>query len=162
LFKLRSTIAALTKLPFYFHIFFSLSLFGQEGTPAKFGKISAADLKTKSYNIEDNASAVVIADVGSSRVVGNQRGWFSIEFKHFKRIHILKKNAYHLANVEVLLYTDGTAEEQLKDLRAHTCNLENGKVIESKIDVKNSVYRSVADKNHIVKKFVFPAVKEGS
>lgn len=162
MFKLRPTIAALTKLRFFILIFFSLSIFGQERTPAKFGKISAADLKTKSYNIDNNAPAVVIADVGSSRVVGNLRGWFSIEFKHFKRIHILKKNAYDLANVEVLLYTNGTGEEQLKDLKAHTYNLENGKVIESKMDVKNSVYRAVVDKNHIEKKFVFPAVKEGS
>lgn len=162
MFKLRLTIAALTKLLLLFFSFFSLSIFGQERTPAKFGKISAADLKIKSYSIDNSASAVVIADVGSSQVVGNLRGWFSIEFKHFRRIHILKKNAYHLANVEILLYTDGTGEEQLKNLKAHTYNLENGKVIESKIDVKNSVYRSVIDKNHIVRKFVFPAVKEGS
>ena len=162
MFKLRPTTAALTKLLFFFSILSSLSIFGQDRNPAKFGKISAADLKTKSYNIDNNASAVVIADVGSSQVVSNLRGWFSIEFKHFKRIHILKKNAYDLANVEILLYTDGTGEEQLKDLKAHTYNLEHGKLVESKVDVKNSVYRSVIDKNHIGKKFVFPAIKEGS
>ena len=162
MFKLRPTIAALTKLLFFLSLLFSLSIFGQDRNPAKFGKISAADLKTKSYNIHNNASAVVIADIGSSQVVGNLRGWFSIEFKHFKRIHILKKGAYDLANVEILLYTDGTGEEQLKDLKAHTYNLENGKLIESKVDLKSSVYRSVVDKNHSLRKFVFPAVKEGS
>lgn len=139
-----------------------MSISGQEQSPAKFGKISAAELKTKSYNIDKNASAIVIADIGTSQITGNLRGWFSIEFKHFKRIHILKSNAYDLANIEVLLYTDGANEEQLKNLKAHTYNLENGKIIETKVDVKNSVYSSAADKNHIVKKFVFPAVKEGS
>jgi hypothetical protein len=162
LFKLKPINAALTKLLFFPFIFFSLSIAGQEPSPAKFGKISAADLKTKSYNIDHSAAAVVIADIGSSRVVGSLRGWFSIEFKRFKRIHILKKSAFDLANAEVLLYMDAAGEEKLKDLKAHTYNLENGKVVETKVDVKKSTYTSVFDKNHIVKKFVLPAVREGS
>lgn len=162
MFKLRPITATLAKLLFFFLIFFNLSVPGQERSPAKFGKISAAELKTRSYNIDKNASAIVIADVGSSQITGNMRGWFSIEFKHFKRIHILNNNAYDLANVELLLYTDGTAEEQVTSLKAHTYNLVNGKIVETKVDVKNSVYSSVADNNHLVKKFVFPAVKEGS
>ena len=53
-------------------------------------------------------------------------------------------------------------EEKLENLKAHTYNLENGKVVETKVDVKNSVYRSGLDKNHVVQKFAFPAIKEGS
>lgn len=162
MFKLKTIIAALTKLLFFPFIFFGLSIAGQVPGPAKFGKISAADLKTKSYNIDPNAAAVVITNIGSSQVVGSLRGWFSIEFKHFKRIHILKKSAFDLANAEILLYMDGTGEEKLKDLKAHTYNLENGKVIETKVDIKKSIYTSVFDKNHNVKKFVLPAVREGS
>ena len=147
-------------------LFIGLSFFlisrPQDRPPVKFGKISAADLKTKFYSIDSNASAVIIADIGSSEITGNLKGWFSIEFKHFKRIHILNKNAYDLANVEILLYAEGLNEEKLGDLKAHTYNLENGKVVETKIDVRNSVYRSVLDKNHIVRKFAFPAIKEGS
>ena len=147
-------------------LFIGLSFFlnsrPQDRSPVKFGKISAADLKTKIYGIDSSASAVIIADIGSSEITGNLKGWFSIEFKHFKRIHILNKNAYTLANVEILLYAEGLNEEKLGDLKAHTYNLENGKVVETKIDVKNSVYRSILDKNHIVRKFAFPAIKEGS
>ena len=142
--------------------YFVLTSRPQDRSPVKFGKISAADLKTKIYSIDSNASAVIIADIGSSEITGNPKGWFSIEFKHFKRIHILNKNAYDLANVEILLYTEGLNEERLGNLKAHTYNLENGKVVETKVDVKNSVYRSVLDKNHIVRKFAFPAIKEGS
>ena len=36
----------------------------------------------------------------------------------------------------------GDNEEELRNLKAHTYNLENGKVIETKVDVKNSVYRT--------------------
>jgi hypothetical protein len=60
----------------------------QDRSPVKFGKISAADLKTKIYSIDSNGSAVIIADIGSSEIVGNPKGWFSIDFKNFKRIHI--------------------------------------------------------------------------
>lgn len=162
MFKLRPTTAALTKLIFFLSFFFCLSAFGQDRNPAKFGKISAADLKTKSYSIDNNASAVIIADIGSSQVIGNLHGWFSIEFKHFKRIHILKESAYDLANVEVLLYRDGTGEEELKSLKAHTYNLENGKLVEGNIDIKKSIYTTAIDKNHIIKKFAFPGVKAGS
>jgi hypothetical protein len=134
----------------------------QDRSPVKFGKISAADLKTKIYSIDSNASAVIIADIGSSEITSNPKGWFSIEFKHFKRVHILNKNSYDVANVEILLYAEGLNEERLENLKAHTYNLENGKVVGTKVDVKNSVYRSVPDKNHIVRKFAFPAIKEGS
>ena len=153
-------------MPKLFLLFIGLSFFlisrSQDRSPVKFGKISAADLKTKIYSIDSNASAIVIADIGSSEIVGNLKGWFSIEFRHFKRIHILNKGAYDLAKVEILLYTEGNNEEKLENLRAHTYNLENGKVVETKVDVKNSVYGSGLDKNHIAQKFAFPAIREGS
>ncbi|HEV8272449.1 MAG TPA: transglutaminase domain-containing protein [Chitinophagaceae bacterium] len=153
-------------MPKLFLLFIGLSFFlisrSQDRSPVKFGKISAAELKTKIYSIDSNASAIIIADIGSSEIAGNLKGWFSIEFKHFKRIHILNKNAYDLANVEVLLYAEGNNEEKLENLKAHTYNFENGKVVETKVDVKSSVYKSPLDKNHIVQKFAFPAIKEGS
>lgn len=155
--------ATVTKLLLFITILFlSLSIYGQDKSQVKFGKISAADFKTKVYSIDSSASAVIIADIGSSQITGNLKGWFSIEFKHFRRIHILNKEAYDLANVEISLYTDGENEEELKNLKAHTYNLENGKVVETKVDVKNSVYKTRLNKDHVVQKFTFPAIKAGS
>ena len=162
MFKLRVINATVTKLLF-FKIFFliSLSSFGQDKSPVKFGKISAEDFK-KTYNIDSSASAVIIADIGSSEIAGNLKGWFSIQFKHFKRVHILNNNSFELANVEIPLYFEGDNEEELRNLKAHTYNLENGKVMLTKLDVKTSVYKANLSKNHVVKRFSFPAVKEGS
>ena len=134
----------------------------QEKPPVKFGKISADDFKTKIYSIDSNAAAVVIADIGSTAIVGNSKGWFSLEFKHFKRIHILKQSGYDIANVEIPLYTNGNLEEQLENLKAYTYNLENGKVVESKLDIKTGVFKDKRSKNLVVKKFTFPSIKEGS
>ena len=153
-------------MPKLFLLFIGLSLFiasrSQDRSHVKFGKISPAELKTKFYSIDSNASSVIVADIGSSEIAGNMKGWFSIEFRHFRRIHILNQKAYDLANVEIFLYKDGNDEERLLNLKAHTYNLENGKVVETKVDVKSSVYKSMLDKNHIVQKFTFPAIKEGS
>ena len=134
----------------------------QDKAPVKFGKISADDFKTTVYDIDSSASAVVIADIGSSRIEGNNKGWFSIEYRHFKRMHILKQSAYDLGNVEIPLYIDGNDEEVLEGLKAYTYNLVNGKVEETKLDVKNSVFKDKLTKNHVVKKFTFPSIREGS
>ena len=141
---------------------FIINCQAQDKTPVKFGKISAEDFKTSVYSIDSNAAAVVIADIGTSSITGNSKGWFSIEFRHFKRIHILKKGAYDLADVEIPLYTDGRNEEQLHNLKAYTYNIENGKVVEVKLDSKSGVFQDKLSKNHLVKKFTFPAIKEGS
>ena len=133
----------------------------QDKSPVKFGKISAEDFKTSVYSVDSNAAAVVIADIGTSTITGNSKGWFSIEFKHFKRIHILKKSSYELADVSIPLYTNGRSEEELQGLKAYTYNLENGKVVETKLD-KSGVFQDKLSKNQLVKKFTFPAIKEGS
>ena len=80
---------------------------------------------------------MVIADIGSSKIEGNNKGWFSLVFKHYKRIHILNKNGYDAANVSLSFYINGTAEEQLERLKAVTYNLENGKVVETKTECQS-------------------------
>src|SRR5690606_1408055 len=84
---------------------------GQEKLKIKFGKVDPEDFKTTVYSIDSSASAVVLADVGSTSITGNNKGWFSLEHKHFKRVHVLNKNGYDIGNVEVSLYADGNREE---------------------------------------------------
>lgn len=134
----------------------------QKNVNIKYGKISVEDFSPKVYSIDSNANAVVLADVGSTEIVGNLKGWFSLEYTHFKRVHILNKNGYDAANVEVDLYKDGDAEEKLNNLKAVTYNLENGKISETKLDTKNAVFKDVINKNNTVRKFTFPNIKEGS
>ncbi|MBL0273794.1 MAG: DUF3857 domain-containing protein [Chitinophagaceae bacterium] len=136
--------------------------YGQDKVNIKFGNISEKDFATKIYTIDSNANAIVLADIGSSAIEGNTKGWFSLVYKHFKRIHILNKNGYDIADVSIRLYSEGEDEEKLDKLRAVTYNLENGKVVETKLDVKSNVFKDKIDKNRVVKKFTFPNVKEGS
>ncbi len=139
---------------------FSFSLSAQEKSPVKFGKISPEDFIIK-QPFDTGASAVVIADIGSSGFEGNTKGWFSLVYKKRMRIKILNKNGFEAAKVEIPLYFNGDAEEKLEDLKAYTYNLENGKVVETKLEA-SSVFKDKINKYAVVKKFTFPAIKEGS
>lgn len=70
-------------------LFTGITAAAQETPNIKFGKITPSDHQQKVYTVDSNASAVVIADIGKSQFLGNNKGRFSLEFTHFKRVHIL-------------------------------------------------------------------------
>src|SRR6476469_6504302 len=86
----------------------------------KFGKIPVEELQKKVYSIDSNANAVVLSDIGEAAIEGNTKGWFSINFKRHRLVHILNKNGFHEADVEIHLYTNGEEEEKLSDIKAVT------------------------------------------
>jgi len=130
--------------------------------PTKFGKVDAADLQRTSYDIDKSAHAVYISDIGKTEITGNTKGWFSLEFKRYARIHILNKSAYDLATIEIPLYSISNDQtERLENLKAVTYNLENGKVVETKMS-KDNVFTEKRSRKLMVKKFTLPNVKEGS
>jgi hypothetical protein len=128
--------------------------------PVKFGIVSEADFETH-YPVDTGPGAVVIADIGNASIIGNTKGWFSILFRHFKRVHVLDKNGFDLANVSIRLYREGENETKLDRLKATTYNIENGKLVQTRLEGK-SVFSEKINKNITLKKFSFPAVKEGS
>ena len=134
---------------------------GQEKLPVRFGKVSPEDFNLSKYSFDTGSSAVVIADVGRTSFEGNTKGWFSLNFKHQIRIKILNKNGFDAANFSIPLYFDGDNEEKLENLKAITYNLEDGKVVETKLE-NSAVFKDKLSKHKIIRKFTFPAVKEGS
>lgn len=150
--------------PFLLLIFCALYIpaLSQDKSPAKFGNVTEKDFQNKIYSIDSNANAVVIADIGTSEIEGNTKGWFSVTSKHYRRVHILNKNGYDAADVSIPLYTNGEDEERLEKIKAVTYNLENGKVVETKLDAKSGVFEDKIDKFWRQKKFTFPNIKEGS
>ena len=149
------------------HLFAFLCLFifrgfSQDKTTARFGKVTADDFKTAVYSIDSNAAAVIIADVGSSEFVGNSSNNFSLLFKNYRRAHIINKNGYDVGDIEIRLYNNGTSEEELQGLKAVTYNLENGKVVETKLDSKSGVFTDKKSKSWTYRKFTFPNIKAGS
>lgn len=139
---------------------FTLTTFSQTRDKVKFGKIGPEDFGQTSFEKDTAAHAVVIADIGSSEFQAN-RDDLELLFRKFKRIKVVDKNGYDVATVEIPLYVSGQSEEKLMNLKAVAYNLENGKVVETKLESKG-VFTDKYDKNHIVKKFTIPAVKEGT
>jgi len=157
---------ALTMVPkilcyFFAFIFLAGQLYSQEKCSAKFGKVSPEDFDLSKSKFDSSANAVIIADIGSSVFEGNNKGDFSLVFKRYKRIKILNRNGLDVANATISVYNDGYSEERLYELKATTYNLEDGKVVETKLDDK-SVFTDKLDRESSLKKFTLPAVKQGS
>lgn len=134
----------------------------QDLSSIKFGKVTEADLSRRNYP-DTSAGAVVIADIGFTQVKGNDNSSVSLEYKYFRRVHVLKSTAYDdLGTVEIPIRRSGDMEDKLSDLKAVTYNLENGKVVESKLVAKTSLFKGESNKYGMIQKFAFPNVKEGS
>ncbi|HSN61188.1 MAG TPA: DUF3857 and transglutaminase domain-containing protein, partial [Ferruginibacter sp.] len=144
-------------------LFLQISLPAQDKLNIKFGKVKTEDFNVQSLLIDSSTNAIVIADVGNSKFIANpNEQTFSLIFKQKKRIKIFNKKGFDAATITIPLYVGNNSnQEKLDDLDAYTYNLENGKVVETKL-AKSSVFTEKINKNWIYKKFTFPALKEGS
>jgi Domain of Unknown Function with PDB structure (DUF3857)/Domain of Unknown Function with PDB structure (DUF3858)/Transglutaminase-like superfamily len=133
----------------------------QDKMPVKFGKVTPQDFSVTAGSLDSAADAVVVADFGTSAFEGNTKGWFTLEFHHAKRIRILKRPGFDAANITIPLFISGNDMERVEGLHASTYTLEDGKVVETKLDSK-SIFTDKVSKNWIEEKFTFPALKEGA
>jgi hypothetical protein len=130
--------------------------------PIKFGDISLEDLKMTRFEKDSSASAVVLADYGESAIEYNQTdGKFILKFERIQRIKILTKDGLEYANFTIPLYHSGGNNEKISGLKAVTYNLENGKVVETKMK-NDGVFNEKFDNNIDFTKVTLPNVKEGS
>ena len=136
-------------------------LYAQDKIPIKFGHVSKEDFDISKFNADTTDGAVIIADVGITTFEGNEKGSISLIYKHQRRIKIINKNGLSLANVEIPLYTSSDGEEKLEDAKASTYNIEDGKVVETKMK-SDAIFEDKQDEKHILKKFTLPVVKDGS
>ena len=129
----------------------------------KFGKVDPADFEVKSFGADSAAAAIKIFDVGKGYFdISTSTGGFVYVLERHVRYKVINKNAYDLANMEVQLYRgDSGSEEKLDFMNGATYNLADGKIVTSKLN-SEAKFSSQLDKNHIVKKFTLPNVKEGS
>ncbi|HTR28622.1 MAG TPA: DUF3858 domain-containing protein [Puia sp.] len=136
-------------------------IYAQDKLPVKFGKVTADDFKVTGAELDSAAAVVVVADLGTSSFVGNNSGWFDLEFHRSRRMRILKRSGFDAATISIPLAVAGSDMEKISGLKASTYTLEDGKVVETKLDSK-SVFMDKANKHLIIEKFTFPALKEGA
>jgi hypothetical protein len=121
------------------------------------------DMKMTVYPLDSGASAVVLADFGMSSLNYNQTAGFQIDFERIRRVKILNKEGLKHAEFTIALWRDANngAEEKLSGLKLVTYNLENGKVVETKVK-SDSFFKEKYDKNLTLTKCAWTNVKEGS
>jgi hypothetical protein len=133
--------------------------YGQLDEP-KFGKIEQSDLSMMKFDKDTTADALMLFDYGTTKFILSPQEDFQFEFKRHFRIKILKKSAFRFADFKFSLYSSGTSREKITELKAMTYNLENGKVVKTKLDDDN-IFEEKSG-NYFNEKFAFPQVKEGS
>ncbi len=84
-----------------------------------------------------------------------------LKMKYAYRIKILKDEGERMGEIEIPLYNDSKDKETLKSLKATTYNIENGKVVKTKMD-KKSVFKEKTTENWTTHKFAIPNIKAGS
>lgn len=152
-------------MKFFYCVALILALFAkcysQSYSISDFGKVNQETFTIQSSLVNENVNAVIMGDVGNISFKGNNSGWFSYVYKRCCRIKICNNKGIDAASFSVMLYKDGKDVEEFDNLKAYTYNIENGEVKETKLE-KRDVYTEQYDKEHTIKKFTMPNVKEGS
>ncbi len=115
--------------------------------PMKFGDVSMDDLKMTVYAADTSAPAVVLCEYGYFDPT-------SFKFTHLIRIKILKKTGYGWANKVFPPFNEAY-------VKGITSNLENGKIVETKLDSKNIFEETIYARVKRIR-IAMPNVKIGS
>lgn len=144
-------------------LLFVLSASAQIKVNPNFGKPSNEELTMTSYAADTTAAAVVLY---ATREV--KYDFIGSDFKLINevkcRIKVLKEEGKSWANPSVLIhYNRGNADrrEILSKLKACSYNLENGKVVKTKMESDMTSYEDIDAYLRLVK-FTIPQVKVGS
>ena len=133
----------------------------KEELKVKFGKISDKEAAMTAYDKDPDAPAVVLFDKGSLDFDFDDKKFFSGNYYRHTRIKIFKKEAYNLANIQILYTALGYGLQRITDIKASCFNLENGKLVETKLSEEN-IFDEKLIKRINVKKISIPNVREGS
>ncbi|WP_299251600.1 DUF3857 domain-containing protein [uncultured Aquimarina sp.] len=146
----------------FFSVFFLLLYFSsisQENYNYKSLVVSQTDLKGTRYEKDTTANAFYIYEKGFSRIENG--GNYNLLTDYSGKIKILNKEGFEKSTIEVLLYRNKNRKEIFRNLIAYTHNLENGKIIKTKLGEDN-IYKEKYDEHYTLVKFTFPNVKPGS
>ncbi len=142
-----------------------LPLFLHAQTPVKepvvkFGQVSAADFQVMPVPNDTTAEAVVLYASAETR-------YEELNFKnnliteYHKRIRINKKSGYDQATVQIKLWGIGNSAEFSTSIDGVTSRLQNGVVVQQKMD-KGAIVTEKRARGETVQKFTLPGVEEGA
>jgi transglutaminase-like putative cysteine protease len=123
-----------------------------------FGRTLFSELDMKSYAKDTNAVAVVLQEFGEAYIDSDE---LNLRFEYHVKMKILKPGGLKYGNVELVLHRQGGKEETINTLQASSFNLENGRIVESKM-ADRAMFKREANEYTVVQSFAIPNVKVGS
>ena len=131
----------------------------QETLGFKYGQVTYRELDAKTYPADTSANAYVISEFGKTIFDYDNINELIIDY-HVK-IKILRQEGLSQANIEIPLDKRTSGEETIRDIYAAAYNLENGRIVETKLESK-SVFTEKTGKYYNYIKFAIPNAKVGS
>ncbi|MEZ2415331.1 DUF3857 domain-containing protein [Muriicola sp. E247] len=139
-------------------MFFSIGLNGQS---LKFDDINQEMLEEMSYATDSAASAAVLQRTHAVNFIYKESTGFQLITTVRKRIKIYKTEGFSYATISENLYNHKGDRETVSGLKAETYNLEDGKVVTTKLK-RSETYTKERNKYYDEYTFTMPNVKEGS
>lgn len=140
----------------------SLFIFQQNYAQSKYGNATMDELTMQVYPQDTTAAAVVLLKEGDARFKVSTLYGFQFEYTLQVKIKILKTEGLKWCNGDIEYYeASNSSKEQIRGLSGTTYNLENGKIIKTKLS-KEYITDEDIDNKYKVKKFSMPAAKVGS
>lgn len=137
---------------------FALTASGQD---YDFGEVSKEELQ-EAFNITDStASACYLYKYRKTYINYNQQEGFQLITEVHERVKVYSKEGFEQATRAILLYKEGADEEEIKNIKAYTFNLEGSKIVETKLE-KKGIFKTEKSKYLNEVKFTMPNVNEGS
>lgn len=148
-------------LPILLAIICLSKVFGQKkDSLPEFGKVDKSELLLKDCDFDKNAEAEVLLETEEVQCVVYVSSVY-VKITHRVRIKILKDKGLSFADVN-LPYVTQSGDEEIKDIKAITYNLDvAGNIVTRELD-KKAIYFKQINKRLGEKIFSFPEVKTGS
>ena len=127
----------------------------------KYGKVTMDELTMSVYQKDTTANAVVLYDMGNT-YYSLSNGHLISTTEYSKKIKILKQEGVDEANIEIPYYNKSSDErEMLSNIEAIAYNLENGKIVKTKLE-KKYIFDEELSNRYRRTKFSISNVKIGS
>jgi hypothetical protein len=148
-------------IPVLFACCYPLLLRAQDPSEPYDAGVTAGTFAPVVYTIDSSAAAVILFDQGVINFNPASRGRsFSYFLEKHTRIRLLRKSAFGLASLTLSAYRRGPGSPTIENFKGATYNLEDGKVVTTKVD-KSNIFKDQSG-DFTLEKIAFPSVKEGS
>ncbi|MBD0832695.1 DUF3857 domain-containing protein [Aestuariibaculum sediminum] len=136
----------------------NLTVYSQEKYHSYTFDVKPEEITSNTFSKDSVANAFVIYEKGNSYVDPED---FKLKSEVICKLKILNREAFNQATIEIPLYHNDKNSESVNKIEAKTYNLENGKMVVSKLSRKD-IHEEDYNEHYKLVKFALPNIKEGS